>query len=470
MSNNFLFILKKQLICIIKTIDKSKGASASAGRFFVAKIAVCRKEEWFMRKKNLLKTVTAMFLAGSMCLGMTGCGQGSASKASGSGDTVQIGWMYDLSGNSAASSAMVTAAIEMAVEDVNERGGVLGKQLEVVTKDGASNTQTYSDNAKELAYNSEVKAVFSAGTSASREAIRGTFEEAEMPYFYTSMYEGGVASDYCICTGQTPEQNCLPILQYIKDNNLGSKIYLIAADYNFGQISGEWLAKYAEELGFEIVGTEYIPLDVTQYGSTITNIIDSGADILWYDLIGTSAMSFYEQYYNATNGTDYNILFTGGTPLVSGELDSVDAKYLENILVCSIYYEGIIPEAADFEKRYYEKTSSGINDAAITAYSSIMLWAKACEEAGSFDGDAVMKAINAGGIEVDNGIGSIVSIDPAQHHCAFNMYLCKIGADKKMELVEAYENIQPTYLSGIGIDCSTLGEAPNKQFTPIDEE
>ncbi len=420
-------------------------------------------------KKNILTKITSVAMALGL-LSLTACGSvGGSSASASSGDTVKIGWMYDLSGNSAASAAMISAAVEMATEDINANGGVLGKTLEVITKDGASNTQTYSDLANELAYNSDAVAVFSAGTSASREAIRGTFEEAKIPYFYTSMYEGGVASDYNICTGQTPEQNVLPILEYIKENNLGNKIYLIAADYNFGQISGEWLTKYAEDLGFEMVGSEYIPLDVTQFGSTITNIIDSGADILWYDLVGTAAISFYEQYYNAVSGTDRSILLTGGTPLISGELDSVDPKYLENILVCSLYYEGIIPEAETFEKRYYEKTSTGINDAAVTAYSSMLMWAKACEIAGTFDSDAVIGAVNSGDITVDNGIGSTVSIDPKQHHCDFNMYLCKVGKDLKIELIDTFEDVKPTYLTSIGVDLSTLGSAPNKQFTPLDD-
>lgn len=420
-------------------------------------------------KKNILTKITSVAMSLGL-LTLTACGSvGGSSASASSGDTVKIGWMYDLSGNSAASAAMISSAIEMATEDINANGGVLGKKLEVITKDGASNTQTYSDLANELAYNSDAVAVFSAGTSASREAIRGTFEEAKIPYFYTSMYEGGVASDYNICTGQTPEQNVLPILEYIKENNLGNKIYLIAADYNFGQISGEWLTKYAEDLGFEMVGSEYIPLDVTQFGSTITNIIDSGADILWYDLVGTAAISFYEQYYNAVSGTGKNIILTGGTPLISGELDSVDPKYLEDILVCSLYYEGIIPEAETFEKRYYEKTSTGINDAAVTAYSSMLLWAKACEVAGSFDSDAVIGAVNSGDITVDNGIGSTVSIDPKQHHCDFNMYLCKVGKDLKIELIDTFEDVKPTYLTSIGVDLSTLGSAPNKQFTPLDD-
>ena len=416
-------------------------------------------------KKRFFSGMLACTLAAGLCL-TTACSDDSGSA---SGDTVEIGWIYDLSGNSAASAAMVTAAIDMAVEDLNADGGVLGKTVKVVTKDGASNTQNYSDLANELAYNSDVVAVFSAGTSASREAIRPIFEEAKLPYFYTSMYEGGVASDYNICTSFTPEQNVLPLLEYIQENNLGSKIYLIAADYNFGQIEGQWLEEYAADYGMEIVGTEYIPLDVTQFGSTITNILDSGADILWYDLVGSAHLGFYEQYYNAVQGTDYDILFTGSTPLISGELDAVDATYLENVLVCGAYYEGIIDEAADFETRYYEKTSVGINDSAVTAYSGIMLWAKACEAAGSFDSDAVMNAINAGGIEVDNGIGGTTSIDPVQHHCAFNMYLCRIGAEKKMELIETYENVEPTYLESLGVDCSVLGSAPNKQYSPIDE-
>ncbi|WP_026653639.1 ABC transporter substrate-binding protein [Butyrivibrio proteoclasticus] len=419
-------------------------------------------------KKGIFSKAMAVISAAAM-LFTTACGSGTAQARSVDGDTVRIGWIHDLSGNNAGSSAVVSTAIEMATEDINARGGVLGKKLEVVKKDGASNTQNYSDAANELAYNSDVVAVFSSGTSASREAIRGTFEEAKLPYFYSSLYEGGVASDYNICTGQTPEQNVLPILEYIQANNLGTKIYLVAADYNFGQISGEWLTKYAEEMGFEIVGSEYIPLDVTQYGSTITNIIDSGAEIVWYDLVGSAALSFYEQYYNATSGLDRDILLTGGTPLISGELSSVDPKYLEGILVCSVYFEGIITEAADFEKRYYEKNSTGITDAAITAYASMMMWANACEIAGSFDSDAVMTAINSGKVSGDSGIGSTISIDPKQHHCNFNMYLCRMGKDKKMELIETYEDVKPTYLSSIGIDLSTLGEAPNKQFTPLDD-
>lgn len=420
-------------------------------------------------KKRILSGSMALISAVAMSLTTACSGTGASGEKAVTGDTVKIGWIHDLTGNNAGSSAVVSTAIEMATEDINARGGVLGKKLEVVKKDGASNTQNYSDAANELAYNSDVVAVFSSGTSASREAIRGTFEEAKLPYFYSSLYEGGVASDYNICTGQTPEQNVLPILEYIKENDLGTKIYLVAADYNFGQISGEWLTKYAEEMDFEIVGSEYIPLDVTQYGSTITNIIDSGAEIVWYDLVGSAALSFYEQYYNATSGLDRDILLTGGTPLISGELNSVDPKYLEGIVVCSVYFEGIIPEAEEFEKRYYEKNSTGITDAAITAYASMMMWANACEIAGSFDSDAVMNAINSGKVSGESGIGSSISIDPKQHHCDFNMYLCRVGTDKKMELIETFEDVKPTYLSSIGVDLSTLGSAPNKQFTPLDE-
>lgn len=460
---NFLFILKsgqKNILNIYRARVLLNTSKRLCFLFY--------SEEEVNMKNLLVGKLVALTTAAGM-LFLTACGAGTSQARGAQGDTVRVGWMYDLSGNSAASAAMITTAIELATEDINAKGGVLGKKLEVVTKDGASNTQTYSDIANELAYNSDVVTVFSAGTSASREAIRGTFEEVKMPYLYTSMYEGGVASDYNICTGQTPEQNVLPILEYIKANNLGSKIYLIAADYNFGQISGEWLTKYAEDLGFEMVGSEYIPLDVTQFGSTITNIMDSGADILWYDLVGSAALAFYEQYYNAVSGTDKNILVTGGTPLISGELDSVDPKYLENMLVCSLYYEGIIPEAKDLETRYYAKTKVGINDAAITAYTSMLLWAKACEIAGSFDGDAIINAINSGDVVVDNGIGSTVSIDPKQHHCNFNMYLCEVGKDLKIDLIDTYENVEPTYLSSIGVDLSTLGAAPNKQFTPLDD-
>lgn len=408
------------------------------------------------------RKIVAGVLAVSMLLSlMCGC---SGSKED--SDTVKLGYIYDMTGENAGFASVVKAPIEMAVEDINENGGVAGKQLEVVEMDGATDVQTYTDLAKKLIYDEGVSAIIMTGNSACREAIRSICEEAKVPLFHTSPYEGGVASDYTVCTGSTPELQILPMLEYIKENNLGSKIYIVGADMNYGQICGEWVKTYAEQLGLEIVGEEYIPLDVTQFGSTINNVLSSDADILSFFLFGQSSLSFYEQWYNA--GAE-DVFFMGGTTLTNGEQTSIDAKYIENILCCGMYYEGISDseEAKSFEERYAQKDSkSTMTETVVVSYYTIKLWAAACEAAGSTEGEAVMAAINKD-VTVDNGVGGQVTIVGSQHHVATDMYLVQVGENDELNLLKKYEDVQPTYLESLGIDLTK--EAPNKQFTPLDD-
>ena len=421
-----------------------------------------------MRKRFFSRIVAAVLGLSLAVGGLAGCGEASGgvpkTSAAADGDTVNIGWIYDMTGNTA--QTQTHDAIKMAVDELNARGGVLGKKVNAIEYDAGGNVQNNADLAKKLCYESDCVAGFSAGTSAAREAMRTTFEDAELIYFYTSMYEGGVASKYCICTQYAPEQNILPLMEYLKEQKKGSKIYIVAADYNFGQICGQWIERYAADLGFEIVGSEYIPLETTNFSATVANIINSGADIIFHELVGTAHLAFYEQWYNA--GAK-DVTFVTGMSLLNGEMKSVDAKYLEGIYACSNFFEDVSTEgeAKEYVDKWKKYNSVDPADSSAAIYEAIMLWAAACEAAGSFDTEELIKVINEDKVSCPNGHGGTVSIDGAQHHCALDMSLIQVHADKQMELIETFSLVPPTYLTSLGIDLRV--EAPNEQYSPMDE-
>lgn len=420
-----------------------------------------------MKRKKIL----AALLAAAMAIGVCGCnsGSGGGSSSSGSdGDTIKVGFMSDQSGDNALTCNL--EAFQLAVDEINESGGVLGKQLDPVIVDGQSDTSKYQTLAKQLILQDNCSVVFQDGTSANREAIRSTFEENKKLLIYPTFYEGGVASRYCFCTGTAPEQSILPLMEYIKDNNLGSNIYILAADYNYGQISAQWVQEYCDQLGMNVVGTEFAPLGTSQFSSTISKIESSGADIVYTLLVGSAQSSFFDQWASA-NITGIRLASTCNIAY-SYEQKKVAAPGLSGMIAAGNFFEDMAnngDEAAEkFVKAFREKypDEEYINNQAEGVYTAVYLWKTAVELAGTDETEGVIDAFESDKVSFDAPSGK-VSIDGATHHAILTVTIVEVQDDHSLKTLATYPDIEPTYLKDLGIDIRK--EDPKKQFSPLED-
>ena len=183
-------------------------------------------------------------------------------------------------------------------EEINKAGGIAGRPLELVTYDTQSDNTRYQEFMRRVLQRDKVDVVFAGFSSASREAYRPIVDQFNGFAFYNNQYEGGVCDGHMIVTGAVPEQQFSTLIPYMMEK-YGKNVYTLAADYNFGQISAEWVRKIVKENGGKMVGEEFIPLGVSQFSQTIQNIQKAKPDFVVTLLVGTAQASYYEQAASA---------------------------------------------------------------------------------------------------------------------------------------------------------------------------
>lgn len=427
---------------------------------------------------GLFNSSIAMVCAASLTLGLTSCGAdssgGTAVSAKGSvGDSIRIGVLTDLTGALADYGIGVTAGYQLAADEINAAGGINGKQIEFITYDCKGDNNVYQEMARKICLEDNVDVVFGGVSSASREAIRPIMEENEKLYFYDVQYEGGVASHYTFCTGLIPEQQIDPMIDYLIDDGMypNATCYILAADYNFGQISTQWAEKAIEANGGTVVGKEYIPMDVSQFSTTISNINSVKPDIIVSFLVGNQA-SFYEQWHN--EGVEGTPIATSVACVNTYEHKKFSAPIMDNVYVIGDYTEELTTDqAAAFTKKFREKYSeSDIPYIGITpenAYVSLYMYKEGVEKAGTTETEAVIAALE-GGITVE-GPGGKVILNGNDHHTTKDVALFEADENNILNPIKTFEAIRSDYISGTkGVDLSKLGkDSPNVQYEPIND-
>ena len=188
-------------------------------------------------------------------------------------DPITVVGIHDASGGLDIYGAPMIACLAFAVSEANAAGGLLGREIKLINYDPQSNIQLYTQFATQAATRDQAAVVHAGITSASREAIRPILHRFNTLYFYNTQYQGGVCDRNIFCTGSTPAQNVQKLVPYALQK-WGKKVYVVAADYNYGQIASKWITKYTREGGGEILSVDFFPLDVTGFGPVISR--DSG--------------------------------------------------------------------------------------------------------------------------------------------------------------------------------------------------
>src|SRR5690606_13308624 len=185
-------------------------------------------------------------------------------------------------------------AIQLAAEEINAAGGIAGRPLELVIYDTQSDNTRHQEMMRRVLQRDKVDVVFSGFSSAAREAYRPIVRQFDGFAFYNNQYEGGVCDANMIVTGAVPEQQFSTLIPWLMEK-YGKRVYILAADYNFGQISAEWVRHFVAQEGGEVVGEDFIPIGVSQFSNNIQNIQRTKPDFVVTLLVGTAQASYYEQ-------------------------------------------------------------------------------------------------------------------------------------------------------------------------------
>ena len=356
-------------------------------------------------------------------------------------DTIKMVGILDQSGGLDIYGKPMVDATKLAVEEINGAGGLTGKQLELVMYDPQSTIQFYTQYATQAAAKDRADVVHAGITSASREAIRPTLGRFKTLYFYNTLYEGGVCDRNTFCTGSTPAQTVEKLVPYVM-NKWGKKVYVVAADYNYGQITADWVEKYVRDNSGETVAVEFFPLDVTNFGPTIKKIQAAKPDLVMSALVGGAHVSFYRQY--AASGMNTSIPIASTTFGVGNEHTLISAEEGNGMIVAYSYFQEIdTPANADFVKRFQAKYGANapyLNELAARSYEAVYLWAEGVKKAGSTDRMAVIEALESP-VSIDGPSGKL-AVEPKTHHAVQNVYLAELQG-QKYNILETYEQQKP---------------------------
>ena len=234
-----------------------------------------------------------------------------------SGDTVKIGFLNSLTGAMAISEKTVSSVLHMAADEINADGGIMGKQIEFIQEDGATDWPTFAEKTEKLLTKDCVAAIFGGWTSSSRKAVKPVVEKHNGLFFYPVQYEGLEASKNIYYTGATTNQQIIPAMDFLKSKGVKT-LFLAGSDYVFPRTANAIIKLYAKDLGIKIVGEEYVPLDKDDWTTQVAKIVKAKPDFVFNTINGSSNVGFVKAYTDAG-------LKAATTPIISVSIAEEEA-------------------------------------------------------------------------------------------------------------------------------------------------
>jgi len=362
-------------------------------------------------------------------------------------DEIVVDSIIDMSGGLDIYGKPMADCMTLAVEEQNAAGGLLGKKLKLATYDPQSNMQLYAQFAQQSALKDKSTVVMGGITSASREVIRPVLTRNKTLYFYNTQYEGGVCDRNTFCTGVTPGQTVAKLIPYAM-KKWGKKVYVVAADYNYGQITSQWVKKFVQDNGGSVASIDFFPLDVTNFGPTISKIEAAKPDMIVSALVGGAHISFYRQW--AAAGLTKKIPLASTTFAGGNEHIVLSPAETDGFLISYNYFQNLdTPQNKAFKERFYKRFGAdypNITELAMGTYQGFKLWAEGVKKAGSLDREKMIAALETG-ISIDGPSGK-VTLDAATHHCVLNVSIAEVR-NKQLNIVETFQQQQPVDTSAV---------------------
>ena len=363
-------------------------------------------------------------------------------------DTIKVGIMHSLSGTMAISETPLKDVALMAIDDINAKGGVLGKKLEPVVVDPASNWPLFAEKARQLLAQDKVAVVFGCWTSVSRKSVLPVFEELNGLLFYPVQYEGEEMSPNVFYTGAAPNQQAIPAVEYLlsEDGGGAKRFFLLGTDYVYPRTTNKILRAFLHAKGIQDKDIEevYTPFGYSDYQTIVANIkkfAAGGKTAVVSTINGDSNVPFYRELGNqGIKASDIPVMaFSVGEE----ELRGIDTKPLVGHLASWNYFMSVKnPKNTEFVNKFkqyaveYKLPNADkvvTNDPMEATYVGINMWKQAVEKAGTTDVDKVRDAMAGQTFAAPSGY--TLKMDETNHHLHKPVMIGQIRGDGQFDVV-----------------------------------
>ena len=345
--------------------------------------------------------------------------------------SISVGILHSLSGTMAISEASLKDAELMAIAEINQAGGILGRKIAPVIEDGASHPATFALKARKLIEQDQVATIFGGWTSASRKAVLPILEELNALMWYPVEYEGLECSRHIFYTGLCPNQQVGPAVDWLLEHK-GKHFYLLGSDYVFPRTANKLIKAQLKRKGGTLVGEEYVPLGTTEFSELILKIKNSRPDVVFNTLNGDSNLAFYRQYQEAgITAAEIPIM---AVSISEEELRRIGGSIAVGHYASWSYFQSIdTPRNREFVRNFQQRYGSNrvTSDPIESAYVQVYLWKQAVEKAQSFAVELLREAAYGQIFEAPGGKVIIESNNHLRKHCRIG----KILSNGQFEIV-----------------------------------
>ena len=376
-------------------------------------------------------------------------------------DTIDVGVLFSLSGGLTIIEKSLHDATLMAIAEINAKGGVLGKQINAIVEDGASDPKTYNEKASKLVIEDKVTTVFACYTSASRKAVLPVFEKRNAMLFYPTYYEGYECSRNVVYTGAVPNQQLSNFIPWIFKTLGKKKFFIVGSNYIYPREMAKVCKILIKQNGGEYVADEYLELGHSEWGSMVNKIKDSGCDVVLSNVVGDSVVSFYREYRN--QGLTHDKLPICATVTSEIEVAAMGAENAVGSYTSFPYFQAIdTPANKAFIERYraFVKDPKAVTHHALEcSYFQVFLWKQALEKAGTNTANAIRTAVR--GQEFD-APGGHVKVEAENLHTWLTPRIAQWLPNGQGKIINAYPGpIMPLPYSAYGETPTNLICTPN---------
>ena len=385
-----------------------------------------------LNRRDIMKTGGSILILGAA---------GGVPAIASAQETVKLGLLHSLSGTIAIAEASLVDAEKLAIEEINASGGVMGRKIEAVVEDGASDNSVFAEKARKLLERDKVAAIVGCYTSASRKAVLPALGRAKGLLYYPTYYEGQEQDKQVFYPSQEATQSVIAAVEWLAREK-GKTFFLVGSDYIYPRTCNKIAKPTIVKAGGKVLGEEYAPLGHTEFSSIINKIKAAKPDCIYSTVVGGSNVAFYKQLRAAGLDGSKQVLLS--TVVSENEVEGIGKDNAAGYFACMGYFQSIkSPDNEKFVKAFKAKYGQDrvIGDPMQVAYNSVYLWKMAVEKAKSFEVDKVIAA--SGGIELQAPEGT-VRMHATNHHVWKKVRIGRARPDGQFDIVwEAPALVEP---------------------------
>jgi urea transport system substrate-binding protein len=346
---------------------------------------------------------------------------------------IKVGILHSRTGAMKISEESMVEAEQLALDEINARGGLLGRRVVGVVADGRSDWPTFAQEAQRLISDEKVSVIVGCWTSASRKSVKPVVEQANHLLIYPMAYEGLELSPNIVYTGGSANQQVLPALRWANDTLKAKTYFLVGSDYVWPHCVNEIIKDALQGLEGKPIDEQYVPFGSSDVADLVARIKKAQPDVVLSTIAGETNLAFYARLRQEIGGAK-------AIPVISfsiaeNELRAIPPRDVEGHYSAWNYFQSLDrPENLEFVQKFRAKYGADrvTNDVMVAAYNSVKLWAQAVEEAGTDDVATIIKFLRRQSIDAPEGV---ISIDPETQHTYRPFYLGKARPDGQFDVV-----------------------------------